>query len=282
MSVERMPQQLLTSYEKVSEQGRRYDEEDSPTGCYYGFLVELERVQYKEGGPITYSAQFEIAPSEWLQTVVFTMPRVGTYPPPDAPYTLLVFEEAPLDHLANALSTTTENLNEGEWFLLHLDGGLDAQRAKPAYPVKPVPVKVSGEPVPDSDGEKLKKRYRPTGRFSYSLLRGLFGPKKKMEAVDVPGAPLEVGVMDVGQASCNLVYDPPGTPCFYVDVGLPMFFNYASLPPAGPAGVVEVIEVLTEKIRAYDGRIQQWGEQRYPQSQRLSQVHGVGPLTALA
>lgn len=47
-------------------------------------------------------------------------------------------------------------------------------------------------------------------------------------------------------------------------------------------GVVEVIEVLTEKIRAYDGRIQQWGEQRYPQSQRLSQVHGVGPLTALA
>ena len=46
--------------------------------------------------------------------------------------------------------------------------------------------------------------------------------------------------------------------------------------------VVEMIEALTGTIRDLDRRIQQWGEQRYPQTKRLRQVPGVGPLTALA
>ena len=47
-------------------------------------------------------------------------------------------------------------------------------------------------------------------------------------------------------------------------------------------GVVEMIEALTGKIRGLDRTIQQWGQERYPETKRLSQVNGVGPLTALA
>ena len=68
------------------------------------------------------------------------------------------------------------------------------------------------------------------------------------------------------------------TECFARRVGEEMGPEWEET--LGP--VVEVIEVLTEKIRAYDRRIQQWGEQRYPETKRLSQVNGVGPLTALA
>jgi transposase len=52
----------------------------------------------------------------------------------------------------------------------------------------------------------------------------------------------------------------------------------------GPAllPVIETIRVLNEKIRAYDRLIEGVCESQYPETKLLSQVKGVGPLTALA
>jgi transposase len=46
--------------------------------------------------------------------------------------------------------------------------------------------------------------------------------------------------------------------------------------------MMEVIESLTEQIRQYDRQIEALARQRYPQTQHLQQITGVGALTALA
>jgi transposase len=48
----------------------------------------------------------------------------------------------------------------------------------------------------------------------------------------------------------------------------------------GPA--VEVIELLTQAIQAADDRIERLCEEKYPETARLQQVKGVGPVTSLA
>ena len=56
------------------------------------------------------------------------------------------------------------------------------------------------------------------------------------------------------------------------------------LPPqlsAILAPVLEMIESLTEKIRAIEVRIEELCEESYPETKLLRQVQGVGPLTAL-
>lgn len=51
---------------------------------------------------------------------------------------------------------------------------------------------------------------------------------------------------------------------------------------AALTAVLEMIEQLTAKIRAYDRQIEELLKTQYPQAQRLRQVQGVGPITALA
>ena len=46
--------------------------------------------------------------------------------------------------------------------------------------------------------------------------------------------------------------------------------------------MLEMIRELTKKIRAYDLMIKNAATEKYPETERLSQVGGVGPLTALA
>ena len=46
--------------------------------------------------------------------------------------------------------------------------------------------------------------------------------------------------------------------------------------------LLEVVEHLSEHIRALDRQIEQASKERYPQTQLLRQVPGVGPITALA
>jgi len=45
--------------------------------------------------------------------------------------------------------------------------------------------------------------------------------------------------------------------------------------------LLATVESLSERIREYDGQIEQTGKQRYPETELLKQVHGVGTLTAL-
>lgn len=66
-------------------------------------------------------------------------------------------------------------------------------------------------------------------------------------------------------------------PCFAKRVG-------AQIPPSlepALAPVIEQIARLTERIRAYDREIEAMAAKRYPESQLLVQVGGVGVLTAL-
>jgi len=48
------------------------------------------------------------------------------------------------------------------------------------------------------------------------------------------------------------------------------------------APVLEAIQTLTDKIKSYDKSIERLAESKYPETERLRQVKGVGPLTALA
>ena len=51
------------------------------------------------------------------------------------------------------------------------------------------------------------------------------------------------------------------------------------LPALGP--ILETIGSLTERIREYDRKLEAISEERYPETELLRQVEGVGPLTAL-
>lgn len=54
-----------------------------------------------------------------------------------------------------------------------------------------------------------------------------------------------------------------------------------SLRPA-LEGVLEVIQNLTLQIRAYDQEIERLCQEKYPETERMRQIKGVGPITALA
>jgi len=53
----------------------------------------------------------------------------------------------------------------------------------------------------------------------------------------------------------------------------------ALLPALGP--VLETIASLTQRIRQYDRQLETISEERYPDTELLRQVEGIGPLTAL-
>jgi transposase len=58
-----------------------------------------------------------------------------------------------------------------------------------------------------------------------------------------------------------------------------------SLSPAIGAALdplLAEVETVTERIREYDKQLEQLSQTRYPETQRLKQVHGVGTLIALA
>jgi transposase len=53
----------------------------------------------------------------------------------------------------------------------------------------------------------------------------------------------------------------------------------ALLPALGP--ILEQIGSLTERIRDYDRKLETICQERYPETELLRQVEGIGPLTAL-
>ena len=52
------------------------------------------------------------------------------------------------------------------------------------------------------------------------------------------------------------------------------------MPALGP--ILEQIGSLTERIRQYDRKLQEISKERYPETDLLRQVEGIGPLTALS
>ncbi len=46
--------------------------------------------------------------------------------------------------------------------------------------------------------------------------------------------------------------------------------------------LVEIVKSVSESIRSYDERIEELANEKYPQTNLLRQVKGVGPVTSLA
>ncbi len=223
MTATAIPTPLLATMESVRRQGGKFDAEDSPSNKYFGLLVEIERVQYREGGPVLHSVMFELVPFEWMQAAILSLGKSLRGLPPASPYTQLAFDEAPLGEVAAALGTDADGLVEGEWYIITLgrSTGIRASRASPRGSTRIRKTRASGIKAPRRLQRSLQRSFRPITRFDTAALT------VKLQAMQ----PAEVGVMDVGQASCNLVYDAQGHGLLYVDVGLPIFFQLASSPP---------------------------------------------------
>lgn len=219
-----LPIQLTDVFEKVSGLGAVYDEEDSPSQQYYGFLVEVEEVSYKGGDDKQLSVQFELVPREWMEVAVLGLKESVRSQPPVSPATLLVFDNAAPEDIADALSIDIKDINEGDWYLITLGKGIQASRLHLKKASKPDGIKASGLRVDFKKNRWLKNRFRPRSRISVKQAIQMLA---RMQCN-------EVGVMDVGAGSCNLVYNHQGVPQFYVDVGVPMFPNFGSMPPADP------------------------------------------------
>ncbi|WP_374628799.1 hypothetical protein [Pannonibacter indicus] len=233
MAVSAIPAPLLATMDDVRKQGTEFNGDDSPSETYYGYLTEIEQVQYKEGGPILQSVQLELVPFEWIEAAVMNLGDSVRDLPPPAPVTLLVFDDAPLEEVAEALGTTAGDIAEGDWYILTVPShsGRSAKRARPVFDTTVIPLKAAGRKLTGPKLTRLRQRYKPIARIDLAKLI------KMLMAIQ----PREVGVMDTGQASCNLIYDANGIPQIYVDAGLPMFPNFASMPPANALGNVEII-----------------------------------------
>lgn len=57
--------------------------------------------------------------------------------------------------------------------------------------------------------------------------------------------------------------------------------GFANLFP-GMSSLLEVVELLSEQIRELDSEIEKVSEERYPETELVRQVKGVGPITSLA
>ncbi|MCP1846148.1 hypothetical protein ACVIHI_009073 [Bradyrhizobium sp. USDA 4524] len=227
-----VPSNVKQAFDVVAQKGGAYDREDSPTDRYYAFLFDVENAVNPKSGAKLWSVQFEMVPFEWMESAVLSQDGVTRSPPPSGPASLLVFDDAAPDDLAKALGTPVDEIVSGEWYVITLGkGGLSAQRARPVAVPSVRRTTAKGYKVPRRQMLKLNKRFRPVSRFSIRAIVKMLRARIARE----------VGVMDVGQASCNLVYDAFGSPQFYVDVGLPMFFNFASMPPVNGLGNVEIL-----------------------------------------
>lgn len=227
-----IPSGLTHTFGVIANRGKVFDTPDSPTDTYYGFLADIEDVVSARSGETLWSVQFDLVPLEWMESAVLAQSDKSRTPPPDGPVTLLIFDDARPDHIADALSTPVPEVVPGGWYIITLGkGGVGASRAPPTWAPKVQKLSARGLRAKRRDALRLSRRFRPVGKFSYA----------KIQAMLAAMAVREIGVMDVGQASCNLIYDANGVPQAYVDVGLPMHRNLGSLPPPNGLGNVEVI-----------------------------------------
>ena len=226
-----IPSNLNDAFSAIARKGKVYDKEDSPTDRYYALLTEVEEVVYSEKAKRLWSVEFEMVPFEWMESAVLSQSETTRGLPAAGPASLLVLDDAAPDEIAKALSTAVDEVISGDWYIITLGkGGTAAKRAGTTFPPSVRQTKAKGVKAPQRTARKLNLRYRPVTRFSVAQV------KKFLAAI----APREIGVMDVGQGSCNLVYDNQGAPQFYVDVGLPNFPNIGSVPPVNGLGNVEI------------------------------------------
>ncbi|NDY73027.1 hypothetical protein DO021_16555 [Desulfobacter hydrogenophilus] len=221
MASQSIPDKLFSSFQSIAALGKKYDNEDSPTEQYYGFLTKIEDVSYQA----QWSVQFELVPKEWMDVAVLGLKSTVRSQPPASPATLLVFEDASPDDIAKNLSRDVDDIKEGDWYMITLGKGNPALRLRlRKSSSSPYKTKACGKFLGIKKSRKLSRRFRARGKISVKAIMNMLAHMQCDE----------IGVMDVGAGGCNLVYNDNGVPQFYVDVGLPMFANFNSMPPANP------------------------------------------------
>lgn len=224
---------------KISDQGEKFNKLDSPKCRYYAFLSKIEDVSSKNDLAIedqTWAALFEIVPYEWIESLPEEIWESKS-PLPISPASLIETDETKASDFAEALNAKVGEIDEGDWYILEDIEPLEEGSPRPAERV--------------SNGKRIRgKRGRPDGRGrSANISAGGLAPppdrRRKFAAKLQPdgdlndtkisnkmGAkvPSAIGVMDVGQASCNLVYDELGNPIFYSDLGVPTPRYRESIP----------------------------------------------------
>lgn len=228
------------------EQGAAYNTCLSPSKQYYANLTQLHDLtaEENENVPIdqqSWSLVFELVSCELMETISTKLTgdeqpnekekkrRRQELPllPKNLPYSFLYIEKIDASKVAVAFSAYPKNISEGDWYLITLDstapnaidslwdtitghtgggaGGLTAFQ----------PIKMIGSVISATLQNLLKTLFTVTSYFGLSTLENWLKPTKP-----VAGA-RGIGVMHVGIASCNLVYDAGGNPLVYFDVGLP-------------------------------------------------------------
>ncbi len=222
MSLQTVPQQFLLTCDTISNQGTKNVNKDSPSGEYYGFLSEIVDV-----GNGNYSILFEIVRFEWMEANVLSIKGSICRNPLLSPVSFLKLDDASLDVIAKALGTTAEKVREGNWYIIDLikktiiNSRKGFQTAKRTNDYDEESIYYIGEPVSEIKEEKLREKCKLSGKFEYDTVQ------KDLRKFQ----PCAIGVMDVGTASCNLVYDETGNPLVYVDLGLPIGINRNTMPP---------------------------------------------------
>lgn len=216
-------------FRMTSNQGEKFNKLDSPKCRYYAFLSKIEDVSPKDMliEDQTWAALFEIVPYEWIESLPEKIWESKS-PLPISPASLIETDETKATDFAEALNTEVDKIDEGDWYILKDINPLEEGSPRPAetlstgkvvkgirsggdYKRKGVPTNVKGGPAPVNKRQKLGDKSHPQGRFSDLDIKNKMGDQ-------IPHA---VGVMDVGQAACNLVYDRVGNPIFYSDAGYP-------------------------------------------------------------
>jgi hypothetical protein len=225
-----IPSKFGELLEKISDQGEKFNKLDSPKCRYYAFLSKIEDVSPKDM-PIedqTWAALFEIVPYEWIESLPEEIWESKS-PLPISPASLIETDETKASDFAEALNAKVGEIDEGDWYILEDIEPLEEGSPRPAetvstgkvvkgirsggdYKRKGVPTNVKGGPAPVNKRQKLRDKFPSQDPiFIESLIIKQMGNQ-------IPHA---IGVMDVGQAACNLVYDRGGNPIFYSDAGFP-------------------------------------------------------------
>lgn len=224
-----IPSKFGELFGMISDQGEKFNKLDSPKCRYYAFLSKIEDVSPKDI-PIedqTWAALFEIVPYEWIESLPEDIWESKS-PLPISPASLIETDETKASDFAEALNAKVGEIDEGEWYILEDIEPLEEGSSRPAetlstgkvvkgirsggdYKRKGVRTNVKGKPAPVNKRQKLGDKSHTKCRISDSDIIKEMGDQ-------IPHA---IGVMDVGQAVCNLVYDSVGNPIFYSDVGYP-------------------------------------------------------------
>jgi len=232
---------------KISDQGEKFNKLDSPKCRYYAFLSKIEDVSPKDM-PIedqTWAALFEIVPYEWIESLPEEIWESKS-PLPISPASLIETDETKASDFAEALNANVGEIDEGNWYIIEdiepLEEGsprpaervsngkrIRGKRSRPDGRGKSANTSAGGLAPPPDRRRKLAAKFLPDGALNYTEISNKMGAQ-------VPSA---MGVMDVGQASCNLVYNELGNPIFYSDLGVPTPRYRESIPDFANPKLIE-------------------------------------------